>query len=81
MDQLSKDVKTSLSKCFVCNGWAPPSAMKELILESVPQQVCIACYRILLRRIRLLELEALKQEEEEAYDDEEAKEAFGSPEQ
>lgn len=80
MDQVSTQVETSLSKCFICNGWTPPTATKQVILEGVPQEICVACFRTLLRRIRDLELEAMKQKEEEEFDEEEAKAAFGSTE-
>lgn len=69
--------KLSLIQCFMCNGWTPPHLCREVVLDGISQRICVSCHRKLTRRVSALEIEAEREEEESASEDEIAS-AFGS---
>ena len=64
--------KLHLKKCFICNNWTEPRHLVTVVLHEQETEVCRLCYKALVKRQRDLDLEALKEVE-----DEEATKAFG----
>lgn len=61
-----------LSQCFICTQWTDPKHLITVTLNGLDAQVCRLCYKDLVKRQADLDLEVLKEEE-----DEQAKKSFG----
>lgn len=64
--------KLRLKQCFICNQWTEPRHLIAVMLNELDTLVCRICYRDLVQRQGDLDLEALKEDE-----DEQAKKSFG----
>lgn len=64
--------KLRLKKCFICNNWTAPEHLITVLLNDMETEVCRLCHKALVKRQESLDLETLKEAE-----DEEAAKAFG----
>ena len=61
----SEDVALSLIQCFYCNTWVRPQYMVDVLFNQLVQKVCVKCRRQLLKIQKEMDLEMMKQKEDE----------------